>query len=783
MACSTCIRWMVWNESDSNQIFYSYNCSTQQLQSSLIGAGQFYSVCGCADNGAYASSNEVYFENGGIGYINYNGILLNPCDQDYPEPSITPTQFPTRTPNITPTNTPTNTVTPTVTRTPNPTPTPTSAICGVGITTSANYYYTDCCGNFVSNTGLSVGSRVDLNYTQPFNGITKLNIAATVACPSPTPTNTQTYTPTITPTITQTPTNTQTPNNTPTPTPSTSVQVASTLKNDCDVITLFDMGVQCNPIQIPSSPYSNDGVLSLNVTGGTSPYSYYWAGGQRTRTLAGVPQGAYTVTVVDYYGDYSSTTVCNLFAPSQTPTQTMTPTPTITPSPVWGDICFIYTDGATSYGPIQFTSSGDANGKPKWTATYQGNQLLIQWSTTNARWVMSGWVYSTAIPVSYNQTNIPTGNWVLIGGSSKPIMTMTQGTCPPVIPLSVSIKKTNSTCPGNKNCNGSISLYAFNGIPPYSYSINNGLTYQSSGIFNGLCANNYTIIVQDSGGTTVNGGVVPVGSNNTVTNYTISTQLINLVSYSQQNQVASWKVNVTPPLPSGVTISFQLKVNATQKVNSPGSGTTTNTTTVRKNGVVVAQPSVTSTSSTLIRQNCSPYTTKTTSTTQVYNLTIGYGDTITGTSSSVLAITSGATASNGCITNLNQDILVSTYSPTISGKGTCSEVYSNPTGQGVVGHTLSSAVSINPISLRTLTGTTSCNGGQIGVFGTTSLQTLYTQASPGFVDGAIVYTNASLTTPYLAPNLVFRYPNSTSSSVFVINGGQMQLVGTYGGTC
>ena len=66
MACTTCIRWMVWNESDSNQIFYSYNCSTQQLQSSLIGAGQFYSVCGCADNGAYASSNEVYFENGRV---------------------------------------------------------------------------------------------------------------------------------------------------------------------------------------------------------------------------------------------------------------------------------------------------------------------------------------------------------------------------------------------------------------------------------------------------------------------------------------------------------------------------------------------------------------------------------------------------------------------------------------------------------------------------------------------------------------------------------------------
>ena len=114
MACSTCIRWMVWNESDSNQIFYSYNCSTQQLQSSLIGAGQFYSVCGCQEDGAYASSPDVYFQNGGQGYINYNGLLLYPCENDPgPEPSLTLTPFPTRTPNHTPSNTPTPTITPT----------------------------------------------------------------------------------------------------------------------------------------------------------------------------------------------------------------------------------------------------------------------------------------------------------------------------------------------------------------------------------------------------------------------------------------------------------------------------------------------------------------------------------------------------------------------------------------------------------------------------------------------------------------------------------------------
>lgn len=784
MACSTCIRWMVWNESDSNQIFYSYNCSTQQLQSALIGAGQFYSVCGCPDNGAYASSNEVYFENGGTGYINYNGILLNPCDQDYPEPSITPTLFPTRTPNLTPTNTPTNTVTPTVTRTPNATPTPTSIICGSGITTTNNVYYTDCCGNFVSSNQ-TIGTVVVFNYTQPYNGITKLNVPATTSCPTPTQTSTQTPTPTITPTLTNTPTPSITPDTTPTPTPTVSVSKVFSLKNDCDVITLFDMGVLCNAIQIPSGPYSNNGVLSLNVTGGTSPYSFYWANGQRTRTLVGIPEGSYEVTVVDYYGDYSSTTVCNLFAPSQTPTQTITPTPTITPSPVWPNLCFIYVDGATSYGPIQFTPYGDMNGKPTWFGTYQSVGLLMSWSSTNSRWQISGWSFTAGIPTNTNQTNIPTGNWVLVGGAKRPNITVTQGNCPPYIPLSVSISKDNTTCNSNKNCDGSISIYAFNGIPPYSYSINNGLTYQSSGIFNGLCANNYTVIVQDSNGDIVNGGVIPVGADNNPVNYSISTQLINNVSYSQGDQVASWKVNVTPPIPIGVSVTFQLKVNATQKNNGPGSGTTVNNTIVRKNGVVVTAPATTtSADQTSLRPNCSPFSTITKSTTQVYNLTMGHGDTITGTSQSLLTITSGVTGSNGCITMVEQTILVSTFAALLTGKASCGQTVNNPAGQGVVGHQLSSATSTNPISLRTLTGTTSCNAGQIGVFGTTSLQTLYTQASPGFVDGATVYTNSSLNSLYLAPNnLVFRNPNNVSSNVYVISSGQMILVGPNGSSC
>ena len=149
---------------------------------------------------------------------------------------------------------PTSTPTPTVTSTPNVTPTTTPIVCGSGITTTTSVYYVDCCGNFV-NTNQAIGTVVVLDYTQPYNGITKLNVPATTSCPTPTPTRTQTPTPTVTPTLTHTPTPTTTPEPTPTVTPSTSVNQVFGLKNECDVLTLFDMGVECNPIRIPTSQF------------------------------------------------------------------------------------------------------------------------------------------------------------------------------------------------------------------------------------------------------------------------------------------------------------------------------------------------------------------------------------------------------------------------------------------------------------------------------------------------------------------------------------------------
>ena len=565
---------------------------------------------------------------------------------------------------------------------------PDPIICGSG-TTTGNHVYTDCCGNLIQ--GSTAGLTVQLDYTKPYNGVTLLNFPATTVCPSQTPTPTPTVTPTLTPTPTVTPTTTITPTPSKTPKPTPSNSPVYKLKNDCDVVTLFDMGIQCYPIQIPLSSTSNDGILAIQVTGGTAPYSFYWAGGQRTQTLVGIPQGSYEVVVTDFYGDYTATTVCDLFLPSPTPTTTVTPTPSSTPPPLYPNLCFIYVGPTTSYGPIQFYLSGTYNGKPSWSGVYNQFQYDIQWSIQNSRWEIPGWSVTSGIPVSVNQSNVPDSGWSMAGGQQAQL-TMLQGTCPAYLPLMSVPTVQNQTCPANLN--GSITLMTNFGVPPYSYSIDNGQTYQSSNVFQGLGASTYTVITKDSATPTPNtlNNVVTITSLGQNASYSIGVNLINTVSPSNGTEIATWNVNVTPPLPAGTTISFSLAVNSVQAYYEPGTGTINGVTVVKKNNST--QTAVSTSASSLVtapRAFCSPLNSGTTTTTDIYNLTIGHGDVISGTSTSTLLITNGQVASNSCVTKLEQSILVSTFAPTING-GVCNSITNNPSPQGISYHSISNTV-------------------------------------------------------------------------------------------
>jgi hypothetical protein len=601
----------------------------------------------------------LFFDWGPYTFYGKTAPLLDVTDN-----GICPSPTPTPTNTQTPTQTPTNTRTPTPTRTQTPTPSTTPIVCGSGATTSNGFYYYDCCGNFIEGD-IADESRVILDYTKPYQGITLLGVPATTSCPSPTPTPTLTVTPTNTITPTVTPTNTQTPTTTQTPSVTPSTSEVFTLQNECDIFTLFDMGVQCYPISEPSSSTANDGILSLKITGGTSPYNITWYNRAKTKTIYGLSGGSYSVQVVDFYGDYTANTICYLVEPSPTPTNTTTPTPTPTVTPYWPNLCLsaIYVDDSV-FGPLDFTFSDFVNGKPTWT----NGDLVIFWNPRNNRWEIQGWTFKPKTPISTNESLIPIDNWSNAGGMAAEI-TVTEGSCT-TLPLQFTIRKENSLC--DDGCNGSISINAFGGTPGYLYS-NNGTTYQTSPIFTSLCPKTYTIFVKDNVGTVISQRIT-VENNNSVISYNasviIESQELLTNELTTSVQQLKWRLFVTPQLPIGTSISFQLNVNNLQYLNGPGTGTIVGLTTINDGGSTVPQATIQTQAVSYSRPGCSLNTTVQTTKSQNYNLTLSYGETITGTSLSTLTITDPQSA-EGCITTLVQNINISLNEIVINGCSCC----------------------------------------------------------------------------------------------------------------
>ncbi len=687
--------YIVYTDCNGNE----QNDNTGILPSVVSGGSLIFYVCSF-------SGNTPNFKYGFFGeMILPEGIITidtgNPCTENSdcyppvtPEPSSTPTQTPTNTPSqtatITPTRTPrptpsitsSPTTTPTQTRTPNATPSPTPILCGQAFTSvnpGSTYFYTDCCGNF--QQGNQSGLSITMDYTKPSNGVVKLNVSSSVSCPTPTPTQTPSSTPTNTITPTVTPTTSSTPSITKTPTQTPTNSQVFSLKNNCDVFTLFDMGVTCFPISIPSSTSSLDGILSLKITGGTSPYSIYWEGGQRTQTLVGIPQGNYQVTVVDFYGDYTASTVCSLFPPTPSITPSPTVTPTVTPSGVCPQLCLIAIGTSTAYGPLQFICNGIRNGRTTWTTA--DGQYNIVWNSTVGRWEVTG--SNPTIPfnpvgggifISTSSASIPLSGWVIVGGVNMYSVTMTQGVCPAVIPIQARLSANNNSCNSTANCDGDITVTAKYGYPPYLYSINGGSTYQSTNVFENLCSGSYTITVKDSAGNT-DTETITVGFNQQPVTYqlslsanTLATQNISLSNYN--SNTTYYQIVSTPPLPPGVTIPFNLTISSIKTYNGPGTGLITDTLSITENGVTKTPTTTQTIVQTGGRPNCSPETFTAQTEADSYQLQIGLNSPVLLTNTSVLSITKGqAGAQSNCLTNLQQQITAQFTQQSINGCRCC----------------------------------------------------------------------------------------------------------------
>jgi hypothetical protein len=142
--------------------------------------------------------------------------------------------------------------------------------------------------------------------------------------------------------------------------------------NECDVITIFPLGISCSVLQ-PSSDISFDGATALIITGGTPPYTIFWEVGSFAPALTNLGVGAYQATVTDYYKDFTAITTCVLTAETTT----------------FSGVCFVVSgvvEDTLVY--ISTSSLGLKNGKPYYKLQYGITELgYVFWSQSQGVWI------------------------------------------------------------------------------------------------------------------------------------------------------------------------------------------------------------------------------------------------------------------------------------------------------------------------------------------------------------------------------------------------------------
>jgi len=200
----------------------------------------------------------------------------------------------------------------------------------------------------------------------------------------------------------------------------------------------------------------NNGTITVTATGGSTPYSYSLDGinYQMNNVLSPLASGSYVLRVRDLYGT-TFTTIATVF-----------------------DNCPLVMATATN------ATCGNNNG----TITAQGSN-----GTAPYRYSLDGITYQTSPLFS----NLASGPYTLyIKDANNDIKTT-------FVTVGITCIKVTAT-PGPTTCersNGTITITATNGTPPYSYSLD-GVNFQAGNVFPNLPAGTYTnITVKDASGT------------------------------------------------------------------------------------------------------------------------------------------------------------------------------------------------------------------------------------------------------------------------------------------
>lgn len=296
----------------------------------------------------------------------------------------------------------------------------------------------------------------------------------------------------------------------------------------------------------------NDGSIVVSSTGGIAPVTYSIDGGitwQSSPIFNNLPAGTYSVIAKDSVND--TATVANI----------------VITQPDDLVAVLVSTTNETAFDKNDGTI----------TVTQTGGVAPFTYSIDGVNFQSS--------PVF---TGLPAGSYtVTVKDSTGDTSTVGTAITQPA-DLSLSVASFTNETAFDKN-DGTITVTASGGVGPFQYSIDNGVTWQSSNVFTGLQAGSYTILVKDSTNDTAttsvtltqpadlginlvsktdetvagaNNGSITVAGVNGVPGYTYSIDGVNYQASGTFTNLPAGAYTVTVKDSSGDTASLNTTVNA-----------------------------------------------------------------------------------------------------------------------------------------------------------------------------------------------------------------------------
>jgi len=297
------------------------------------------------------------------------------------------------------------------------------------------------------------------------------------------------------------------------------------------VITKFGEIEKVDPIglglisYISPTCFSDDGEVTITITGGTGPYYYQGSNGDsqisfsQTVTFSGLPAGSFTITVTDAgFCSFSTSTI--LVSPQAFQIASITTT---------NSTCG-YSDGQIDIGLFGVTTSTIA-----FSITYPSS--TTQTYVTNP--ASTAWTFP----------NLESGSYIISisGGTCEYTTTVVINNTPLLL---IDSEYTGTTC---NRCNGSIELSVSGGSGTYTYQITGVDLIYSDGIsnyasssytFNNLCSGTYTGSITDSNGTCTVTTNITIPQSNTVQFSLVGTAPTNGLN---NGSITTLITNGTPP--------------------------------------------------------------------------------------------------------------------------------------------------------------------------------------------------------------------------------------------